>query len=363
MRVAILGAGGTIAPAIVRDLAESDEIDGLTLLDLDRGRAEAVAERHGLGKAYSASVDGGDPQALMLALEGCGLLVNAASYRSNLLAMDACLAAGVAYVDLGGLFHMTSKQLARHDEFAERGLLAILGAGAGPGKTNVMAAAAAALLDEVSEIRCSSAGMDADPPDGLSTPYSLATLIDEVTVAPVVVRDGANVELRPLADGGAIVFPEPVGERGSMFTLHSEALTLPASLGASDCDFRLALAPEVERAVREIADRGGELPRPQPPSAQTWSAQRVDVRGLLGGAPTLVTATSLQPPVEAWGLGGGVVSTGSVAAAAARLYARGTIHDAGAFPPERVLEPEALFVELRTRGCRIDINTTSEVSA
>ena len=49
MRVAILGAGGTIAPAIVRDLAESDEVESLPLLDLDEERAAAVAARHGLG--------------------------------------------------------------------------------------------------------------------------------------------------------------------------------------------------------------------------------------------------------------------------------------------------------------------------
>ena len=51
MRVAVLGAGGTIAPAIVRDLAESEEVAGLLLLDLDEARAEqvAVAVRRGQG--------------------------------------------------------------------------------------------------------------------------------------------------------------------------------------------------------------------------------------------------------------------------------------------------------------------------
>ena len=36
VRVAVLGAGGTIAPAIVRDLAESDEVDGLLAARLGR---------------------------------------------------------------------------------------------------------------------------------------------------------------------------------------------------------------------------------------------------------------------------------------------------------------------------------------
>ena len=42
MRVAVLGAGGIIAPAIVRDLAESEEVDHLKLLDIDEARARAT---------------------------------------------------------------------------------------------------------------------------------------------------------------------------------------------------------------------------------------------------------------------------------------------------------------------------------
>ena len=57
MRVAVLGAGGTIAPAIVRDLAESDEVSELLLLDLDAERALAVAESHGGDKAFALGVD------------------------------------------------------------------------------------------------------------------------------------------------------------------------------------------------------------------------------------------------------------------------------------------------------------------
>jgi saccharopine dehydrogenase-like NADP-dependent oxidoreductase len=47
LTVAVLGAGGTIAPAVVRDLAESEETSGLTLLDVNEERATAVAREHG----------------------------------------------------------------------------------------------------------------------------------------------------------------------------------------------------------------------------------------------------------------------------------------------------------------------------
>ena len=92
MRVAVLGAGGTIAPAIVRDLAESEEVAVLRLLDLDGDRAASVAGRHGLSKASAMALDASGDD-LRHALSGCDVLVNSASYRLNLHAMTACLEA------------------------------------------------------------------------------------------------------------------------------------------------------------------------------------------------------------------------------------------------------------------------------
>jgi saccharopine dehydrogenase (NAD+, L-lysine-forming) len=350
----VLGAGGTIAPALVRDLAESAEVDGLTLLDLDGTRVRAVAEAHGGGKATAAAVDASDPQALTLALEGCGLLVNAASYRVNLRAMDACILAGCGYIDLGGLYHVAARQLERSDELAERGLLAVLGVGAGPGKTNVMAARAARELDRVARVRCASAGFDADPPPGLAAPYAIQTLLDELTVPPIVMRGGIAEEIAPMTDGGTIAFPEPVGERPSLYTLHSEVLTLPDGLSSPEADFRLALGPGVLDRLAPLIGRPAEeiaALRPQPPSARTYSAQHVVVEGTKDGVDTEVTMTALTVPNEAWGLGGGIVSTASVAAATVRLYAGGRLPYVGALPPERCLEPEALFEQLEARGC------------
>jgi len=353
--VAILGAGGTIGPAIVRDLAESEEVGALRALDLDGRRAAAVAMHP---KTTSASVDATDPAALAAALEGADVLVNAASYRINLAAMDAALAAGCHYVDLGGLYRVTARQLERDADFAVSDRLAVLGAGAGPGKTNAMAMLGAREVHGVEEVRCASAGLDEDPPADASFPYALATLLDEVTVSPMVVRDGEAVEVDPLSDGGEIEFPAPIGPRPSIRTLHSEVLTLPESLGARAADFRLSLGPGVLDRLLELRERPpAEVAalRTAPPSARTWSAQHVLVRGVDREA----VVTSVTPPHEEWGLGGGVVSTGSVAAATARLLVRGTLDARGALPPERCLPPDALFAELERVGTTLSVQTNA----
>ena len=67
------------------------------------------------------------------------MLVNSASYRVNLDAMTACLEAGCHYLDLGGLYWMTGRQLELGPRFRDAGLLALLGIGSAPGKTNLMA--------------------------------------------------------------------------------------------------------------------------------------------------------------------------------------------------------------------------------
>src|SRR5205085_8745587 len=109
VRVAVLGAGGTIAPAIVRDLAESEEVTALRLLDVDYDRADAVAREHGGDKAQARAADA--RKGLADELAGMEVLVNSAAYRVNLDAMEACLEAGCHYLDLGGLYHVTAKQL------------------------------------------------------------------------------------------------------------------------------------------------------------------------------------------------------------------------------------------------------------
>jgi saccharopine dehydrogenase (NAD+, L-lysine-forming) len=353
----VLGAGGTIAPAIVRDLAESEEISDLLLLDLDEARATTVAAYHGGGKARPLEVDARDTDALQRALSDVELLVNSAGYRVNLEAMRACLGAGCHYLDLGGLYWMTARQLELDEQFRERELLALLGMGSSPGKTNVMAEEAVRELGTTpSRVDVVAAGRDLDPPEGFSVPYALRTLIDEVTLAPVAVHDGRPGELEPLSPGGTVTLPEPIGPADTIHTLHSEVLTFPGSFGCSEASFRLSLAPALLERLRALAAASDdEIERAArealPPSAGTVSVHMVEAEA----GEDVVRVTAVTRPMEEWGLGGGIVSTAAPAAAAARLLARGRLQARGAMPPERCVHPGDLFPELVKRGCDFTI--------
>ena len=360
MRVAVLGAGGTIAPAIVRDLADSEEVVAMRLLDLDLRRAEAVAIEHGGGKAEAYEVDATSGLAAQLA--GIDVLVNSAAYRINLDVMEACLEAGVHYMDLGGLYHVTAKQLELSPRFKQRGLLALLGIGSAPGKTNLLAVRARRELGADPEsISVAAAGRDLDPPDGISFPYALRTLLDEITLPPMALINGRPEEMEPLASGPTLDFGEPIGEGETIFTLHSEVLTFGDSFGAANVTFALSLSPKVLETLRGLAAASDERIAEAAASAVPSSPQTVSVHLVIAeGAGKRVSARSVTMPHAEWGLGGGILSTASPAAAAVRLLARGEIKATGALPPEACIDPDAMFAELETRGVRFE--TKSEAT-
>lgn len=364
LSVAILGAGGTIAPAIIRDLAESPEAGDLLLLDIDEARAAEVAELHGGGKAVAHRVDAREPKSLIQALDDIDVMINAASYRINLEAMEACLAAGSNYIDLGGLYWMTKRQLGLDERFREAGLLALLGMGSAPGKTNVMAAVATAALGGIAErIDVTAGGRDLDPPGGFAPPYSVQTLIDELTLKPVVLRGGSPVEIEPLTDAGIIDFPDPIGDAPAIYTLHSELLTFGDSFGCGECSFRLSLGPAVlERLIELTTASEAEVAKAAAsavkPSGSTVSLHLIDA--YFGDRHVRVSCRT--SPVERWGMGGSVISTAAPAAAAIRLMARGLLHSTGALPPEACVDGAELFPELETRGAEFTV-TESVASA
>jgi saccharopine dehydrogenase (NAD+, L-lysine-forming) len=359
----VLGAGGTIAPAIVHDLAASTaEVAGMLLLDLDGARAQRVAERHGGADAVARRVDARATGALAQQLNEVDVLVNTASYRVNLDAMQACLAAGCHYLDLGGLYWMTSRQLQLGDELERAGLLALLGIGSSPGKTNLMALKAVRALGdevEIDTIEVAAAGRDplAAGDDGrLHPPYALQTLLDELTLAPVVIERGEPVEIEPLTDGGELDFGEPVGRAQTIYPLHSELATFPESFGCAAASFRLSLAPALLAGLEQltgasaqaVADAARDAVAPSP---ETVSVHLVRVTARDGAAVTVRAVTRPH-----FGLGGSVVSTAAPAAAAVRLLARGELSATGARPPERCIDPDAMFAELEARGCSFTIS-------
>jgi lysine 6-dehydrogenase len=195
------------------------------------------------------------------------------------------------------------------------------------------------------------------PPEGFSIPYALQTLIDELTLPPVVIRDGDQVEIEPLTPGGLVDFGDPIGDSETIHTLHSEMLTFPGSFGCREGSFRLSLHADLVARLRELtsaapAEIAAAAREAVPPSSDTVSVHLIEA----GNSERSVRVRAVTRAVEALGVGGGVASTAAPAAAAVRLLARGELTERGVHPPETCIDPDAMFAELRRRGCEFDVS-------
>ncbi|MDX6592910.1 MAG: hypothetical protein QOJ13_2106 [Gaiellales bacterium] len=372
--VAVVGAAGIIGPAIVATLAEHDAVEEIRCLDVNAEGAREVADRHGAGRATGAALDITDPAAARAALAGSTLLLNTASYRINLAAMEAALDVGAHYIDLGGLYHVTREQLKLDQRFRDAGLLAVLGMGSTPGKTNVMAAHAVERLGgRIDSVIVAAAGRDPQPPPGpLVAPYAVETILDELSMPTPVVRDGQPVFLDPLTEAGTIDYGEPVGPAPTIYTIHSEQATFADSFGARDVSFQLSLNPAFLEKIRLLTDlglassdpldvRGTEvvprhvllaliaaLPKVTP-SHEAFGIHRVEVSGENGRAVT----ECITRAVDRLEFGGGVLSTACPPAVVADMICRGALESRGVLPSERAVPFQPLFERLERYGVTV----------
>ena len=284
-------------------------------------------------------VDARDAASLERALQGADVVVNAADYRLNLDVMRSALAVGAHYVDLGGLFHVTRQQLELDGEFRDAGLTAVLGLGSAPGKTNLLAAAAARRLGRDPEsMEIWAATRDpAAANHPFPAPYSVQTLRDELQMRPVVLHGGELEEVEPLSGSAEREFPEPVGRATGIYTLHSELATLPSSIPSlREGSFRLCLSPGLLDKLLALEE--GELPEPYTQSPESVAVHEVDMRG---GDARVVGRTVTR--------GGSAKSTSEPAARAALEIADGRMAAPGVRPPELATEdPEAFLALLDT---------------
>ena len=374
--VAVVGAAGIIGPAIVATLAEHESVERILVLDINEAGAREVAERHGRGRASAGALDIRDRGQAVAALDGADVLLNTASYRVNLDAMEVALAAGAHYVDLGGLFHVAREQLGLDERFREAGLLAVLGMGSTPGKTNVMAARAVELLgDDVERIVVGAAGRDPDPPAGpLVAPYAIETILDELSMPTPIIRDGEVEFVDPLTDAGTVEFGPPAGPAPTIYTIHSEQATFAESFGARNVSFQLSLNPVFLDKIRLLTQLGlagtepvdvrgtpvvprqvllallARLPKASP-SHHAFGIHRIEAHGREGGLAIVECVTTA---VDRLDFGGGVLSTACPPAVVADMICRGELAaHTGVLPSERCVPYGPLFSRLERYGVSV----------
>jgi lysine 6-dehydrogenase len=381
MRAVVLGGGGLTGRCAVRDLATGGIFDEVIAADLDVGLAEAAAGAAG-PRARATGLDVRKRPELVALLRGAEVVVNAVQYGFNLTVMEAALEAAVPYLDFGGLFHMTRRQLALDSAFRGAGLLAIPGLGQVPGVSNVLAMQAAADLDRVDSILIRDGWRDltVGGPE-LSFTWSPSTFLDEMVFPAMVFEGGQYREYPPMSGAEEYDFLPPVGRTKVYRVLHSEAATLPESLkskGIQHCEWReggpgievlrtmalLGLASERPLDVRgqgvvpreftlALVRRENLLGVPKGVTVIDWEVCDVEVRGSKDGTAVVRHAVARFPARPDWNLTATEYAVGVVGAIGAEMIATGQIKEVGVVPPERCI-PAGPF---RTALARRQIET------
>jgi lysine 6-dehydrogenase len=378
MRAVVLGGGGLTGQCSVRDLATSGTFDHVVAADLDVALAERAANAAG-PRASATQLDVRDHDGLVRLLRGADVCVNAVQYGFNLTVMEATLAAGVPYLDFGGLFHMTRRQLALDERFRAAGQIAIPGMGQVPGISNVLAMEACQDLEHVEAVLIRDGWRDltVNGPE-ISFTWSPSTFLDEMVMKAVVFEQGSYHDYPAMSGAEEYDFLPPVGRTRLYRTLHSEPATLPDSLrdkGIQHCEWKeggpgievlrtmalLGLGSDQPLEVRgqsvtprdfvlALLKREKLLGAPEGVEVDDWEVCDIEVRGTLQGQPVVRHALARFPPRPDWHLTATEYAVGVAGAVAAELIASGQVTARGVVPPERCIPPGPFRAALKARG-------------
>jgi saccharopine dehydrogenase (NAD+, L-lysine forming) len=235
-KVLIIGAGG-VGTVVVNKVAQNPDVfTEIMLASRTKSKCDVIAadvkKRFGV-EVKTAQVDADNVPELVTLLNAYKpeLLINVALPYQDLTIMDACLEAGVNYLDTANYepkdeAHFEySWQWAYKDKFEKAGLTAILGCGFDPGVTSIYTAYAAKHhFDEIHylDIVDCNAG---DHHKAFATNFNPEINIREVTQRGKYWENGQWVETEPHEIHMPLNYPE-VGPKESYVIYHEELESL-----------------------------------------------------------------------------------------------------------------------------------------
>lgn len=236
-KVVIVGAGGVGKVVATKCAMDSGTFRDIVLASRTVSKCEAIAaevlERTGR-TIRTEALDADDIRATVALLERerPQLLINVALPYQDLVLMDACLEAGVDYLDTANYepqdvakfeYHW---QWAYEERFREAGLMALLGCGFDPGVTNIFTAHARKHrfegIERLDIVDCNAG----DHGRAFATNFNPEINIREVTANGRWWQDGAWREIDALSVKRTFDFPEGIGERSIYLLYHEELESL-----------------------------------------------------------------------------------------------------------------------------------------
>lgn len=383
MRVLALGGAGAMGAVAVRTAAYGGGVEHIVVADRDLAAAEHLArELADASVPVSARrLDVTDGAGLRDALGEADLVLNTVGpyYRFGLTVLRAAIDTGTHYLDICDDWEPTVQMLELDAPARAAGVTAVIGMGASPGVSNLLAAAAAAPLDSVRDVYTAwpvdvtaggeEAGRDQlIGPDGSPTAAAVHWM-QQSSGTITAVRAGSLTEQRPLRP---VTLELPGGRRGTAYTVgHPEPVTLQRTLKPTGESANLMVISPSALAYLDVLRRGIDGGR----LTNETAARRIakpDLPGIIRSLPRALTnrGPGTLPPFFAAAFGdrrgrdtavlahlnpaAGIDAlltdmaraTGIPLALGMSQIADGTARRAGVHPPDAVIDSDRFFADL-----------------
>ncbi|MGC1468148.1 MAG: saccharopine dehydrogenase family protein [Sphingorhabdus sp.] len=239
-RVLVIGAGGVGSVAVHKMAMNGDIFTHISLASRTKSKCDAIAasvkERTGVA-IDTYEIDAEEVPALTRLIEAIkpALVVNLALPYQDLAIMDACLAAGVHYMDTANYEPKEEAKFEYHwqwayqDRFKDAGLMALLGSGFDPGVTSVFTTWLKKhhfeRIDTLDILDCNGG----DHGQAFATNFNPEINIREVTAVARHWENGDWVETPPMSVKQQFDF-EAVGPKNMYLMYHEEIESLKTHL-------------------------------------------------------------------------------------------------------------------------------------
>jgi saccharopine dehydrogenase-like NADP-dependent oxidoreductase len=364
-----------------RTAAAFDFVDEVIIADLNVKAAEAFALQVGK-KARGLAVDVRDPELLASVLAQGDIVLNTVGpfFRFGVPILKAAIRTGRNYIDLCDDWEPTLEMLDLHEAAARAGITAIIGLGASPGITNLLAVLAIRELDRADRIY-TVWDLDSAKPETIG-PVPSAAMVHgmlQLTGTIRVWEDGGYRKVRPVRR--VMVNYPGIGCRPSWSIGHPEAITLPRYFPRLKMSRNLMVTSlsnvvslwivgalvnvgllSIEKAARlaeKVEGTGvGRTPGDFIREAKTGGKLRLPplfalAEGEKEGRPASVAVTVLSAP--AGGMGG---ATGVPLAAGLSLFQKEV--KPGVYAPEGIIDPMT-FLDVMAPLCNPPLKDASEM--
>jgi saccharopine dehydrogenase-like NADP-dependent oxidoreductase len=391
MKVLALGGSGDMGRMAVAILLESQKVTSITVADKIVERAQNLVNLIGSPKLIAAEVDVTEPTKLQKLMSSHDLVMNTVGpyYKFATGTLDAAIKAKKPYVDICDDWKPTLDLLEYSEKAKNAGITAVIGIGASPGITNLMAVLACSKLDSVDDLITAwgyggGEGVGRKPKYFIEPRQFYKKFKDTPTIANAATMhlfyetiediptyiDGKFVDIKPLTDASPLRFP---GYKDTYVCHigHPEPVTLPRVIKANSVSNVMymgeTLTDIIRRYTKQISD--GELTVSEASIKFSEEAREVTrsnqvIQEYIGMPPGLsVIATGLKERIgKKIAIGnthvpfGGMAGVTSVPLAiAVEMVINGEITEKGVFTPEEAISDPMGFFDRYAKYCGKDL--------